>query len=201
MRRPEGHPWVAATIDLIMSPLARLRPRVVGAASGRVLEIGVGTGMNLSHYADIESWCGVEPDPHMARRARARLEKVDFPATLERVGAEALPFEDGSFDTVVATWVFCTIPDVEAAASEIARVMRPGARLVWIEHVGASHAPIQTMQRWVEPVWKHLAGGCHLTRDPVKIFENAGLAVDEVEVVGRPRWNLLPHKRGVARRR
>jgi SAM-dependent methyltransferase len=199
MRRPEGHPVLAAMLDLVMAPLAPVRPGVVGPARGRVLEIGFGTGLNLEQYTQAASLDAVEPDPHMARRARARVTTAPFPVRLHEVGAEALPFPDASFDTVVATFVFCTIPDAEAAAREVIRVLRPGGELRFAEHVRSQKAPMCALQRALDPVWQRFSGGCHLTRDPVAMFRDAGATDLEVRTRGSA-WSLLPVLTGTARR-
>lgn len=191
MRRPEGHPVLAAMLDVAMWPLARVRPGVVGAAGGKVLELGVGTGLNLGLYAPEAEIHAIEPDPYMLRRARARAERLGVPVTFHAVGAEALPFPDATFDTVVATFVFCTIPDVRAATAEALRVLRPGGTILFAEHVLSPIAPVAAAQRAIEPAWERLAGGCHLTRDPVRILQDAGA----VDVVAHPRgtaWSLTP---------
>jgi ubiquinone/menaquinone biosynthesis C-methylase UbiE len=198
MNRPEGHPWLAATMDFAMRSLEKLRPRVLAEATGDVLEIGVGTGLNFAHYADIQSLTGIEPDPHMIARARKRLATLSITAELHQTGAEALPFEDEQFDTVVATWVFCTIPEGNRAAAEIARVLRPGGRLLFIEHTHSTHGPSSAMQRLVDPIWHRTAGGCHLDRDPVAMLEAAGLAVENARGWGRQRWTITPMLRGDA---
>lgn len=190
MRNPAGHPILAACLDVAMRGLARHRPEVVGAATGRVLEIGVGTGLNLPLYGDVEL-VGVEPDPHMLRRARARAATLGRPVELLPASAEALPFPDASFDTVVATFVFCTIPDVRRAAAEALRVLRPGGTLVFAEHVASTYPSVAAIQRGLDPAWQVFAGGCHLTRDPVTILREAGAA--EVSATPRgPRWTLTP---------
>jgi len=198
MRRPDGHPLVARLLDLAMAPMDKLRPRVVRQVTGDVLEIGVGTGLNLPHYPPVRSWSGIEPDPHMRRRAAPRLARSTLHGTLEAAGAERLPYDDGSFDTVLATWVWCTIPDAPAAAAEVARVLRPGGRVVWIEHVGSPNPPMRCAQHLVDPVWTRLAGGCHLTRDPVALLEGAGLVVETVSDIGPQRWTPVPQRCGVA---
>jgi len=201
VRRPSGHPLVASLLDWAMTPMEHLRPDVVGCVDGDVLEIGVGTGLNLRHYPDVASWHGIEPDPHMRRRAAPRLQASGMAGSIDAAGAEALPFADASFDVVLATWVWCTIPEPEAAAREVRRVLRPGGRVVWIEHVGSDHPPMRWLQRGLDPLWTRLAGGCHLTRDPVALLESVGLAVDDVTHVGPQRWTPAPQRRGVATRR
>jgi SAM-dependent methyltransferase len=198
VRRPEGHPLVAACLDLAMAGFARLRPDVIGRARGRVLEIGVGTALNLPHYGDIEL-VGVEPDPHMARRARARAAALGRPLALYEIGAEALPFPDASFDTVVATFVFCTIPDAEAAAREAVRVLRPGGTVLFAEHVRSGVPTVAAVQAALDPLWGRMAGGCRLTRDPVALLHDAG-----AEVEATPHgafFSLTPVTTGVARRK
>ncbi|RMF19990.1 MAG: class I SAM-dependent methyltransferase, partial [Deltaproteobacteria bacterium] len=98
-----NHPWVARGIDFMMRPLGKVRAKLLPAARGRVLEIGVGTGLNFEHYRDIEGLWGVEPDPNMLERARVRAAAAAVPIELERAGAEALPYSDGFFDTAVVT--------------------------------------------------------------------------------------------------
>jgi ubiquinone/menaquinone biosynthesis C-methylase UbiE len=118
---------------------------------------------------------------------------------LHAVGAESLPFPDASFDTVVATFVFCTIPDAAAAAAEAMRVLRPGGQLLFAEH-GRSPVPtVFAVQRAIEPAWERMAGGCHLTRDPAALFTAAGAR----DLVATPRgtaWSLTPVVTGSARR-
>lgn len=182
-----------------MQPLDRLRPGTVGRAGGRVLELGVGTGLNLPHYdADVHLH-GVEPDPHMLKRAQQRAARLGRQVELHQVGAEALPFPDAHFDVVVATFVFCTIPDAQAAAAEALRVLRPGGRLLFAEHVRADAALFASVQRLVDPLWQRLSGGCSLVRDPVALLAEAGA----VDLQVRPRegaWSVLPVITGSARR-
>lgn len=200
MRRADGHPLLALGLDLVMAPMAHLRPPLVAQARGDVLELGLGTGANLPHYRrdQVRSLVAIEPDPHMVRRACHRIEDAPVPPRLRQLGAEALPFEDASFDTIVATWVFCTIPDAEAAAAEALRVLRPGGRVLFVEHVEAHHPPMRAVQHAIDPVWTRLAGGCHLTRDPVAVFGEAGFDVRDVRAWGPERWTLTPMLRGDA---
>ena len=200
MRTPDGHPILAATLDLVMAPLAKLRPRVVGAARGEVLEVGVGTGSNFELYSDaVDRVVGIEPDPHMLVRARPRAEAAQREVLLHQVGAEALPFDAGRFDTAVATWVFCTIPDPEQAARELFRVLKPGGQLFFVEHVRARPAPVAMLQRALDPVWQRMAGGCRLTREPVRILEEAGFELSPPRSHGSD-WSPLPMRSSVARK-
>ena len=198
MLRPQGHPLIAAAIDLVMAPMDRLRPRVVQHARGRTLEIGAGTGLNFAYYADDVELVAIEPDPHMLRRARARAERLGRAVELVQTGAEALPFEDDSFDTVVATWVFCTIPDAAGAAAEVARVLKPGGVLLFVEHVHSDHAPAWAVQHAINPAWKQMAGGCQLVREPVALLEEAGLEIRDLRPWGGERWTVFPMLRGDA---
>lgn len=183
-----------------MRPLSRFRPRVVPLARGRVLEVGIGTGLNLAHYGQgVDRVDGVEPDPHMRRRCRARLESVSVPVQLHAVGAEALPFDAETFDDVVCTFALCTIPDPASALREVHRVLRPGGRLLFAEHVVSRHGPARALQHALDPLWTRLAGGCHLTRCAASLVRDAGFVIEETE-----RWGgwlqLTPVAVGVARR-
>ena len=194
------HPWNAALLDLVMWSLRPLRAKVVPRATGRVLEIGVGTGMNFSYYGAIDSAHGIEPDPHMLRRARARAERLGFPIELVQTGAESLPYGDAAFDTVVVTWVLCTIPNPRVALKEIARVLRPEGRMLFVEHVRSRFSVAGKLQDAITPLWKKLAGGCHLNRDSLEMIRAAGFEEVELRPCGREGWTLLPIYRGVATR-
>jgi SAM-dependent methyltransferase len=199
--RPEreaSHPWCAAALDIMMWPLRELREKVVPLATGRVVEIGVGTGMNFPYYAAADSVHGVEPDPHMLKRARARAAQIGFPIELRQAGAEALPYDDASFDTALVTWVLCTIPDPAAALSEVRRVLKPGGRMLFVEHVRSRFTVAGALQDAITPLWKHLGGGCHLNRDSLDLVGSSGFEGVEFKPCGRESWTLLPMYRGVA---
>jgi SAM-dependent methyltransferase len=137
-----GHPIFAALYDPIGASKERRwmggrRRRLLAGARGVVLEIGGGTGANLAHYRDVDRVVVAEPDPFMRRRLARKLEDARVPVEISAAGAEELPFPDGSFDTVVSTLVLCTVPDQESALDEVRRVLRPGGRLLFIEHVRA----------------------------------------------------------------
>lgn len=202
MLRPEGHPILAAILDTAMAPLAPLRDRVVPRATGRVLEVGVGTGLNLSRYAPahVDAVVGVEPDPHMLARARARAADAPVPVTLVEAGGEALPFPEADFDSVVITFTLCTVPDLDGTLAEAFRVLRPGGALHFAEHDQADGSALATLQRWLDPLWCRLAGGCHLDRQPLDALRRAGFHLDEVHDHGRGALALAPIHRGLARR-
>jgi ubiquinone/menaquinone biosynthesis C-methylase UbiE len=163
---------------------AELRPyraRVAGAAKGRVLEIGVGTGLNLAFYREaVEEVIGVDPSPGMlalARRAAASsLRKV----TLVEGSAESLPLDGRSIDAVVVTWSLCSIPDPVAALTEARRVLKPGGELHFVEHGLSPDPGVQTWQRRLTPLWRRCAGGCHLDRKTDDLLRTAGFRVAEL---------------------
>jgi ubiquinone/menaquinone biosynthesis C-methylase UbiE len=151
--------------------LARQRRRTAGAATGRVLELGIGTGRNLPHYTSVDEVVGIEPDPLMLRRARPRAAAAPFPVRLVEGSAEALPFGEDEFDTIVVALALCTIPDPDAALREARRVLKPGGRILFLEHVRSSRPRLARFQDLITPVWMELAGGCHPNRPTVETIE------------------------------
>lgn len=175
-----AHPFVSAVYDAVMlptrRPLGRQRQRTLADATGRVLEIGFGTGLSLPHYPDITELVGLEPDPHMRRRAHARIRATEpsFPVDLVAGTAEDLPFPDDAFDTVAVFLTLCTVEDPRRALREARRVLTADGKLLMLEHV-RSHGPAVTwMQHALTPIWRNLAGGCHLDRETVATAEQAG---------------------------
>ncbi len=185
-----------------MLPLKPLRRKIVPEVRGRVLEIGVGTGLNFEHYTathgQVTALYGVEPDPHMLKRAQKRARRLPFPVQLDQTGAEKLPYPDAYFDTVLLTWVLCTIPDPDAALGEARRVLRPGGRLLYVEHTRSRHRVAARIQDRLTPLWKELGGGCHLNRDSVSRIRAAGFGDISMLPCGREGWTLLPVYRGEA---
>ncbi len=159
-----------------LSTIAKQRQQVVPRAAGRVLEVGIGTGLNLPFYrrASILTLVGVDPGLEMQRMLRRRSERAGIAVDLRSSTAEALAFERASFDCVVCTYTLCTIPDPLAALREIRRVLRPGGRLLFAEHGVAPDADVVKWQRRLEPLWSRVAGGCHLTRDVPALLDAAG---------------------------
>jgi ubiquinone/menaquinone biosynthesis C-methylase UbiE len=147
-------------------------------ASGSVLEVGAGTGRNFAFYPQGVTLTGVDLSPAMLAIARQRAEELGLAADLREADAEALPFSNASFDTVVCTLCLCTIPDDRAAIGEMWRVLRPGGRLLLLDHIGSHLWPIRLGQRLVETLTIRLAGE-HMTRRPFPLVEAAGFTVEE----------------------
>jgi SAM-dependent methyltransferase len=200
----DGHPIFAALYDPLGASAERRwmggrRRRLLAGARGAVLEIGGGTGANLAHYRDVDRVTIAEPDPFMRNKIGPKLEDARVPVEVASAGAEALPFPDGSFDTVVSTLVLCTVPDQEAALDEVRRVLRPGGRLLFIEHVRATGSAARWQDR-LEPLWRRLLGGCHPNRDTVAAIEDAGFEIETFESFypPDPLSGLMPHVQGSA---
>jgi ubiquinone/menaquinone biosynthesis C-methylase UbiE len=165
--------------------LGAMRGELLAGARGRVIEIGAGTGVNLELYGErVEDLTLVEPDPHMGAQLRKRLADRHgnpLPAQLVAAPAEALPFPDNTFDTAVAMLVLCTIPDPVAAIDEMARVLRPGGRLLFIEHVRAEDASSARWQDRLEKPWRFLADGCHCNRDTEAMLTASSFQVESID--------------------
>lgn len=161
------------------------RAELLAGVAGDVLEIGAGTGHNLAHYGpEVRRLVLAEPDRHMRARLAARMSATPPPAAAVEVvaaPAERLPFADGEFDAVVSTLVLCSVTDLAAALAEVRRVLRPGGRLLFVEHVAATTRPDRLRwQRRLEPLWRRAAGGCHLTRTTGVAIAAAGFRLDDV---------------------
>lgn len=173
----------AATED---AGLRRMRAELLSAARGRVVELGAGTGANLDLYPDaVEELVLTEPDPHMGKQLRAKAAAVATGAapapTVLEAPAQRLPLDDSSCDTAVATLVLCTIPDPAAALAEVARVLKPGGRLLFLEHVRAEDPGRALWQDRLEKPWRFLGDGCHCNRDTVATIAASPLKLGEVE--------------------
>jgi SAM-dependent methyltransferase len=161
--------------------LAARRRALVQQAHGRVLEIGAGTGLNLRHYADDAELVLSEPDAAMADRLRRRVAERRRPATVVLAPAEALPFADGEFDTVVSTLVLCTVPDQAAALREIRRVLRPGGQLLFMEHIRSESPRWARWQDRLNTPWRAFAEGCNCNRATLDVIDAGPLALREVQ--------------------
>ena len=164
------------------SALSGLRTRTAAGLSGKVVEIGFGSGFNMPHYAEgVDRVLAVEPSTTAFRMAGKRIDSSPIP--VERVGldGQALPLEDSSCDGALCTFALCTIADPGAALAEVRRVLRPGGRLHFLEHGLAPDPRVVAFQHRVEPLQRRFADGCHLTRDPVVLVRSAGFDIEEVE--------------------
>ncbi|WP_205699355.1 class I SAM-dependent methyltransferase [Conexibacter sp. SYSU D00693] len=168
------------------------RAGLLAQARGDVVELGAGTGLNLEHYdrTAVGRLVLTEPDPHMAKRLRERV-GGDPAIEVVEAGAERLPLEDDSVDTVVATLVLCTIPDPEAALREAARVLRPGGRLLALEHVRSEDAGLAKWQDRLERPWGWVAGGCHPNRNTRATLEASPLRLVETRATVMPKATPL----------
>lgn len=158
------------------------RAAVVPRARGDVFELGCGGGINHTFYdtAAITSYAGIDPHPTLLDDARAAAEAKGWAADIRQASGEAIPFEDARFDTVVCTFTLCSVTDPARVLGELARILRPGGAVLFCEHGAAPDPGVARWQARIEPVWKRLAGGCHLTRPISAAFEQAGFAVEQV---------------------
>lgn len=164
-------------------PIPKQREKVVPLAEGRVLEIGIGSGLNLAFYdqSKVEKLWGLDPSMELRRRAAARARESGIDVDFIGLSGENIPLDDGSADTVVTTFTLCTIPDAAAALREMYRVLRPGGRLLFAEHGRAPDADVVRWQDRINPIWQKVAGGCNLNRNIDEMVQNAGFRVEALE--------------------
>jgi SAM-dependent methyltransferase len=166
------------------------RAAVLAGAHGRVLEIGAGTGLNLPHYpAAVRELVLAEPEPGMRARLERRADAARRPVTVVGAPAEALPFPDASFDCVVSTMVLCTVADVDATLAELRRVLRPGGRLLFVEHVRSSAPALARAQDRLAGPWRAFGGGCRCNQPTLELLAGGGLRVEGLQ---RSRWRGMP---------
>lgn len=160
--------------------IMKVRSKIVPNASGDVLELGCGGGINMEFYdpAWITSFTGLDPSPELLAMSRAAAQARGMDADIRGGVGEAMPFESGRFDTVVTTFTLCSVADQAAVLAEIRRVLKPGGTALFLEHGAAPDAGVAKWQRRIEPVWKRIGGNCHLTRPISDAYEAAGFAVD-----------------------
>ena len=165
-----------------MGQVMKTRSQVVPLAAGRVLEIGIGTGLNLSFYdpARVSAIVGVDPAAQMQTLARQRAASIAIPVEMIALELGQIQAADASFDSIVCTFTLCTIPDPLAALQEMRRVLKPGGKLLFSEHGRAPDAKVRLWQDRITPLWKPLAGGCHLNRDIPALLGAAGFRIREV---------------------
>jgi ubiquinone/menaquinone biosynthesis C-methylase UbiE len=162
--------------------LVSYRERIIAAADGRVLEVGIGSGLNLPFYpAAVQEIIGLEPSPRLVAIARKAAQETVCPVTFLEDSAEAIPLGNRSIDTIVTTWTLCSIPRAATALSEMRRVLKPGGRLLFVEHGLAPDEAVRKWQAWLTPAWKRLSGGCHLNRPIRTMIEDAGFHLDQLK--------------------
>jgi ubiquinone/menaquinone biosynthesis C-methylase UbiE len=162
--------------------LRPFRERVIGAAEGRVLEIGVGSGMNLPFYrAPVREVLALEPAPRLISMAKRASRTSAMPVNYLEASAEAVPLDKHSVDTVVTTWTLCSIPQAAIALAEMRRVLRPGGKLLFAEHGQAPDASVRRWQDRLTPAWRYIGGGCHLNRPIRTMIEVAGFRIERIE--------------------
>jgi len=177
--------WILPPIiDLAMrnKHLVPYRQRIAGAAEGRVLEIGIGSGLNLPFYAPgVTQVFGLDPSPQLLARSRRKADRMQNRLQLLAGSAEHIPLADRSIDTIVSTCTACSISDVATALGEMRRVLKPGGRLLFVEHGRAPEPGVARWQDSLTPLWRRVAGGCHLNRDVGALIRNAGFRIDRLE--------------------
>ena len=173
-----------------LKPNMRQREKVVPLARGRVLEIGIGSGLNLPYYdaTRVTRLWGLDPSLEMKRMAEEAARSMSFDVEFIGLPGEEIPLEDNSVDTVLITYTLCTIPETEPALRGMARVLKPGGELIFCEH---GRAPDESVRRWqdrMNPIWKRLGGGCHLNRAIPDLIEQGGFRIKGMETMYVPGW-------------
>lgn len=168
----------------------RQREKVVPLARGRVLEIGVGTGLNIPFYdpQHVDYLWGLDPSAEMWSIAQKNARQYQLEVEFIQSGAESIPLDNNSADTVVMTYTMCTIPQIQTAMDDIKRVLKPGGKLIFCEH---GTAPDESVLRWqnrLNPIWKKLAGGCHLNRPIPALLEQSGFRSGDMQTMYLPGW-------------
>jgi ubiquinone/menaquinone biosynthesis C-methylase UbiE len=172
--------------------LGPYRERVIGAAQGRVLEVGAGSGLNLARYPSaVRELLALEPDPKLIAMARNRSAERNPALTFLEAFAEHIPLENASIDTVVSTWTMCTIPDIRRALEEIRRILKPAGRLLFVEHGLAPDPSVRKWQNRFDPLWARVAGGCHLNRPVGTLVTAAGFQIDRLHTGYMPGPKLM----------
>jgi ubiquinone/menaquinone biosynthesis C-methylase UbiE len=187
-------PWL---LDLAMRNrlLDHYRHQTIASARGLVLEVGVGSGVNLPLYGPaVTRVVGLDPSPELLRLASKRAADVVIPVSLLRASAEHLPFPGAVFDTIVITWTLCSIPNPIAVLTEMRRVLKPGGRLLFVEHGLSPEIRVARWQHRLTPYWKRIGGGCHLDREMDKLIRAAGFQIDAIEMAymqGPNPWTFM----------
>ncbi len=173
-------------------PIMYQRKKVVPLARGRVLEVGIGSGLNLQFYdfSNVEYIWGLEPSAQMRKMAAKRVKNIKFEVEFIGLSGNEIPLESNSANTVLVTYTLCTIPDVDQALSEMGRVLKPDGELIFCEH---GLAPDENIRRWqnrLNPIWKRMGGGCNLNRPIPNLIEQGGFKISNIETMYIPGWKL-----------
>ena len=185
-----------------ISPITKQREKIVPLASGTILEIGIGSGLNLPHYqaSQVTRLFGVDPDEHLWKRSETRRAACDFPIEQIGLSGEEIPLENDSVDSVVITYTLCTIPDPVKALTEIKRVLKAGGAIYFSEHGRAPDRAVEKWQRRIDPLWGKIAGGCHSGRDIPSLFQLADIPFERLEEMYIPGPKILSYNYfGIAR--
>jgi ubiquinone/menaquinone biosynthesis C-methylase UbiE len=190
--------WILPRLlDLAMRDrlLDDYRQHAIEMARGLVLEVGVGSGLNLRFYSQaVDRVCGIDLSPKLLRLAHERTADAVVPVSLIRASAEHLPFAVAVFDTIVMTWTLCSIANPVAALTEMRRVLKPGGELLFVEHGLSTEIRIARWQHWLTLCWKRIGGGCHLDRKMDDLIRAAGLQIDAIEkgyMKGPKAWTFV----------
>ncbi len=169
--------------------IMKARSRIVPQSSGDVLELGCGGGINMQIYdpAKIRSFSGLDPSPGLLERSIAAAQAKGIRADIRGGIGEAMPFDDDSFDTVLVTFTLCSVDDQRQVLSEMRRVLRPGGKVLFLEHGSAPDANVRKWQRRIEPIWSRIGGNCHLTRAISGAYLGAGFAIANLEKAYMPK--------------
>ena len=159
------------------------RQKIVPMATGDVLEVGIGSGLNIPHYdaSKVRSVIGIDPDPKMYEIGRSRRENAGFALEVLQESAEDMPLESASIDTALVTYTFCSIPNPDRALGEIRRVLKPSGKLLFCEHGRSTNPGTALWQDRFNPIWKRLAGGCNINRNMAELISGAGFNIDELK--------------------
>jgi len=173
-----------------LKPNMRQREKVVPRARGRVLEVGIGSGLNLPFYdsTKVSKVWGLDPSPEMTRMAERTARSLPFEVEFVGLPGDEIPLEDQSVDTVVVTYTLCTIPETTPALRQMKRVLRPGGELIFCEHGAAPDASVRRWQDRLNPIWKRLGGGCNLNRPIPALIEAGGFRIKSLETQYLPGW-------------
>lgn len=182
---PKAIDWACS-----QNPSMRQREKVIPHANGAILEIGIGSGLNLPFYTheNIKHLTAIDPSEELWRKNTLNPKDLPFEFEFINAYAENIPLDNNSIDTVVITYSLCTIPDTTQAFSEIRRVLKPGGKLLFCEHGKAPDKVIQKYQNMVNPLWKRIGGGCNLNRDIPLLIEENGFKLNQLETMYLPGW-------------